>query len=812
MTAFDPDAWAASALRGQGDVGLSDDDVSAVATTTSRIGALNAFDAGAPPTPLVVNSDKGLPSGTRAKQSFKGSKVGEWNFLRQQYGAQNVEPVYARPRITQDARGAYTQDPHEKREIVNFKVRLDDGTVTLADPEGFDRGDIADLAGSFVESAPGAVGTAAGALLGPVGAVVGGAAGDLAGSAVRQAVGAALPGKENLTLGDRAISAGVNVGAGLVAEVPGAQLGARLGRAMPAPSGAAARAAVDPLRGAANMAAAPFGTAEQITRKALSEPGLDVVGDEGAQQVIERPAREMLREGLELSERTGIPFTLGQAARNPTSVAIESAQRQGPLSSRRWLKTDIESAVAMTNFARKSAKAMLGQGVEFLGKEGVGLHVGRVYTSTMDKLEAKASAAFATPFNEAIVATKNAPVLQASNYLAEMDELIAKASSPHPSSAARKLVEQLKEWRAGTLPGKAGHAHGAKSGTTMTLDLDPENWGANAYPGLAPKTPKAWLLRVSEIQNMLADLGKRARSGEGLIEGVPRDEQAAIAFRLKSALERDLDAAIDGGGIPSHSAAKLREARDAYAESRRFIATQQNDLLQEAVWLEKSPEKVIDKFVSGYSDTQARKAMNLLAEHDPATARQVRRAAVEGVLDAAEQASGRGELAAYGVSATPANMSGQLNKTMGRLRVLVEGDKEAQAALDDLHASARRLAMRSGINGGSQTEPLRMWNASLAARFVRPLNSAQEWLGNIGSREFAEIANNPQALKMYAGIVGRENLTAREAAATAAQIAALVQRDRLLFGDAPAPENDKQQPRPRTQAPLRADAGASYGQ
>jgi hypothetical protein len=119
----------------------------------------------------------------RLQAGFKASPESEANFYAAKVGPGNV-------RLTRD-RQVELLDPAT-------------GQWRPADPEGFDVGDIADIAGALPEALGGAIGGIAGGATGFFGAgvgaipgaIAGGAAGSAAGNVVRQAVGAMLPGQE----------------------------------------------------------------------------------------------------------------------------------------------------------------------------------------------------------------------------------------------------------------------------------------------------------------------------------------------------------------------------------------------------------------------------------------------------------------------------------------------------------------------------------------------------------------------------------------------------------------------------------------
>lgn len=765
----DLDALAAVATGPQevgADIKFSDDDLDALHAAMPQIADKVPFDQlPRAKASLVdrINSNKGLPGWDAFDQEFKGTKVGQLNFLRKTFGPTKVEPIYSEPKLKQGPRGEWIKDPKEQRQIVNFAVELQDGSVTIANPKGFDWGDIPRAGAAVAEQLPGTMlgGMALASGGGVLPVLAAGAIGDTLASAGTQLYGAHLPGDENMTGGERLIKGGANVLAGAASEVVGLPAG-RMLKALPDPARPVLEYAARPVNAA-------LGTPHHFARKVLTEPAIDIVGEEGAQQVVRRPAKEALKEGIELSERTGIPLTQGQAMMSPTGIGRETVLRQRPDTAPQWYEKDLGRMVKMVNFAKNAARNILGPGEEYLGRENATKQAGTVYSTTMDGLEDKGRELFGKAFAESRSLTKDAPAIEAHSFMGAVD-------AEHTASSRLNISKSTNAIRA--------HAE------SIAKQI---------------RTDQGGRLRIVDLQEMLAEYGRIARTGKGLDEGISPDRQVAIATKYKVALERDLDTAIQqmqtrqsGGQFMSteeaasiqRAAEALRRGRDGYRAVRGEIDAQQNSLLQSAIDLEKAPEKFIDNLVTGYSDSETKNAMALLWKKSPATARQVSRAAFERQLNVAENATTNTAAGEVGVAMTPNAAGSAFAKTHRRMRVILEGQPESQAMLDDLFAVTRRLSARSGMLN-SATEPIRMWNNALLSKVTRPFQATQEWLGGMGAREFSDIVNSPDALRAYAGMMKKSNLTAHELAAGMNQINLIMERDRELFSGS---ENEQQKP------------------
>lgn len=167
--------------------------------------ALNAATAPAQP-----SADEGGASfWQRTQAGFKSSPESERNYYAAKLGADNA-------RLNPNTRGV--------------EVRGADGAWRPVDPEGFDLGDIADMAGGVPEAIGGLIGGIGGGIAGAAGglgvgaipgAIAGAAGMSAAGNVVKQAIGAMIPGEEVETLGQRAAQVGIAGLTGAVGEGAG---------------------------------------------------------------------------------------------------------------------------------------------------------------------------------------------------------------------------------------------------------------------------------------------------------------------------------------------------------------------------------------------------------------------------------------------------------------------------------------------------------------------------------------------------------------------------------------------------------------
>lgn len=656
----------------------------------------------------------GAPLATRFGAGIKKTELGQYNYLVNEFGEENVSEVYG----------------NDGKSVVGFRWRTaPDQPWRMVDPapgadryrDGKDRGkwrsmlddipgDIADVAGPMLlEAGPGAVlGAAGGAVGGIPGAIAAGAVGDAAGAVARDAVAERLPGKEADT-GQRAglRDTAINVAAGGVANaLP------LVGRFVATPArGIAARvakeSAFDPLAHATlretaedladeTATGAIRGAAEDAAPEA-ARVATDAASD-AASASARRPVAEIIPERTALSQRTNVDLSAGQL-----TGSRELLMKEDALSAVGKYANEIGDAqMRRVRQGELHLRKTLGQRPDSLlaGTRGADAYVN--YTNQLDE----------------------ARKLATRPLFAEADQLLGGRGIP--TRNFRSVAEAL--------AGKdgAGSGAGTKAIAARAREIVEE---LEANPNVS----------ASRLSDLLSEWGKAAQGGDLMAfkEADPRRARAASA-KLFGALQKDLDDAatlgpsIEGrprfnssmqgpygrpsSGDPQAAASKLREARERFKELSVPIADAKNDLLENMVGLKEARkgDTIGASLLQTRSLNQIRHAIGTLNKADPVAARDLVIDALGSLVDAAKAGTGEANQAGVSVSMARFATSGRANR--GKVLALVSGlgDNDETKAIMSMWNDAVRVAeviSDRGLPPGSQTAS-RFFNAGEEASSV----------------------------------------------------------------------------------------------
>lgn len=235
---------------------------------------------------------------TRALANLATFQDAKLQYYRDRYGADNVKPVI-------DSQGT----------LRNVILR-ENGRTFVADPRGFELGDIADYSGDVIEAAGGLAGAALASRLGMGrgGAALVEGAGDIIGSAARQGLAGALIG-EQAPAAERVKAGAINVGAGQVGNVM---------------QGAAALAGDFAPRAVGGGGVTPTGRAiTRFQREAASD-----LEKESLQSASDESVRSFYERSLELEERFN--RQLSKAGHEPTFRFLDHQARGAPSAAKMW--------------------------------------------------------------------------------------------------------------------------------------------------------------------------------------------------------------------------------------------------------------------------------------------------------------------------------------------------------------------------------------------------------------------------------------------------------------------------------------------
>lgn len=783
-----------------GDIRHTDEELAAFSEIKDLVGNLEPFSPNRPAAKRSlasqVNSKEGVPKWDAFKKSYKGTKVGELNYLRNEFGPGAVEPVYNKPRQIRDQRGGYQPDPDYKKEIINFAVRLPSGKVTLANPPGADWNDIAELGGPATEIAPGvAVGLATGGagLLPALGA---GALADLGGSVARQFVGSqVVPGEENMTAGDRITSAAINTAA-----APAARLATKgavaVGRRVFSPAHSA-------LGWKAARAKVPTGSVvdadEEIVESALridgppvTDPRTAATAAGNAAKAINQPAtvrtaQEAARANAEnLGPFRDLPFTPGQLGGGKEQLALEGLLRQKPGA----MDAMGEGDLARLRFFDRAMDAQLNRIGPTVGAGEAVTRVGSVYGASVDRL-LDIQEEITGPLYDVVDRASGAPSIRLRNTLAAIGSISEKFASAVGTDSADVARKSL------------------MSRYTALVDR-------------AGGNPDAVRVTARELGRDLSIYGKAARGSGSVIKDLDdRKANKAIAAQIFGALQKDLEEAAGeaqtrqaNGRFMSRAEADsiqqaamaLREARDAWAWTSTIIETQKDKVLMRAAELveAKTPEQLVQNIanatdrggpVSARDIGRSVELMNQVDGGSEALAPLRRESIAKSLYDHARP-RGVNPLAADGIQYEPALFARWYDDRRMVLRELFRGDPDGLRAIGQAANAARMLGAHAGIRpGGSQTALIGMFGRlfdAVSTVATDPGAAGREVILTLRARRLAKTFNDPEARNIFLGLADRPAKLKTEAGLAAlARLKAILDRDEALGS---APEENQDQP------------------
>lgn len=325
-----------------------------------------------------LRTDEGGGFLARAGASIKMTPEGRVSFLESIFGPGNVFTL-------QDGQIIF-RHPGEK----DFR---------LFDEEGFSVKDItADITGEAIEVAPTiAAGT------NPLAVGAAGVAGNLA----RQGVSALLPGEDQLSLGERVLSAGVS----------GVTAGG---------SQAVSNLLFSSVRELKNLATRPV-------RKAAETP--------------------FARKGLRLEAETGIPFTLGEFTGSRSQLMIESLGRRTPAAADEFF----EFGQKQLRVARDKLQAALDRiDPKAMGRFETGKATQDAFQNAVDTARTARRVQAAADFGVVHELSGGAKIFAPVNLLSEIQKIVDDFDIPGAGDAAQRIVNSAKKTLATIGQGQEG--------------------------------------------------------------------------------------------------------------------------------------------------------------------------------------------------------------------------------------------------------------------------------------------------------------------------------------------------------------------
>lgn len=661
-----------------------------------------------------MEGSSGSDWATRAAASFKRTQEGVGDFLRKNYGRENVEPYF---------------DP-KSGDFVDFMVRdSKDKPFRRFDPD-FKFGqmlrdlplDVADVTGDVVESLPGAISSAVGARMFPQSptkaGLAFGAAGDLAGSAIREGLAKAVPGEDAISNQERLALAATNVAAGAGGELLGAGARGLMGMTQ------------KPLQNIAQT-----GIDESALRAALkveqqAAPEIGQQAAEAAARPLATGAKEMtvddlamrgafdenIKRGQELSKEIGVRFTPGQLSKNPALLALEQATRQNaekPLEMQVMRIADDEAIKNLSNYTNKVIEKQFSDSI---GGAEAGPRIAKAFDAYTKKLIDNRSKVAREMFKAAYDEMGGARI-PVDNVKASIESVLAGMPKDMMGPSDMAVKRQLEKW----------------------LNVIDTNEGA---------------IDVRSVQSQLESWGAGAAGKENLFsQQVKGPRQQGLAGMLYRAMQQDLDEAV-GANIGGQG---LKAARDTYRILSREIEESRTTLVDSA--LKKLEVGSADEIVGAWSrkSTSAgllQKTFAVLDKADPELAIKARGEVVRDILGTADAAI-TGEARGHTFS-LPKLRSALANKQNdAKLKAILE--PQSYEAFQKVREAAVRLADTGGagdpVGIGSPTARYLSAMGVLNGKSSLTMAAIEKANEVLAPKNISNIIANPESSEILLGVM-----------------------------------------------------------
>lgn len=615
----------------------------ALADLESGGSALNRFLGG------FKATDKGIAAGLVERfgesnvrvDPGKGIFLKEWNEVR----PEELEDLKARGLKDEDI----IEEPGQWPKVKRFTLQ-DPTPSTLKRAFKDLPGDIADLSADLMEmglsaAAPAIGGAIGGAIAGPPGAVAGAGIGKVAGdpgaNIARQVAGAALPGDEDISLKERAAILGLATVSGPVAD-------AVVGKAIKA---------FDYAR-----------PGNLLRRKAKGE--LDIPG---------------IEERIGLAEEVGIPIDFAQASRNPALTAFRGLLINSIGGGK--ISKGIESQ--LTGLSMK-LDGLLNKAGRERSLETLGREISDVTSKHLDVLGDLRSSRLKEQFVLANKVSGGKRIVPLANtireYLEQADRFgfsIDMGSASVAGGVAEKRFDQLV-----ALADKRAKEAGKELSELSDDEL-------LSFAQISPEEASRWLTVFGK-----ASVGK----GKVILGLEDPDLNMSIAASLLEAINKDLDQVALSGTVGKEAIGHIREGRKQWGVISETMNEIRESVLGQSLQMDKvdSPDAFVERLMGKWTPEESRKGLKILETLDKSAMQDVRRAAMEQVL---EKTKSGGQI-------SPAKLANLDPKKKAKLYAILSGDKTLLADWKKLVKFGDVISHGAGVGAkGSQTKPLQMADA-----------------------------------------------------------------------------------------------------
>jgi hypothetical protein len=366
--------------------------------------------------------------------------------------------------------------------------------------------------------------------------------------------------------------------------------------------------------------------------------------------------------GKEISERTGINFSLGQETGDEATMLVEGMARKNPFSAKEFQQF---GARQVGQSVQRLNKIMDDITPEKVGDIRLGTTVNNAFDAAVNGAIRVRRSQAAKDFGEVAAAAGDSKVVGTSKLVGKIDELINEFDVPGGGDATATLVNRLKSMK-----------NGLEEGLTANQT------------------------------NRLLQVYTNASAGKGQIfKDLDTAQQRLISGRLKDALLGDLDEAATAqyGGAPR----LLAIARDNYRANSAAISKLEESVLGRYLGGDRSPERVAD-FITKAKPSELKQTLDIVNKADPATLPATRRYFIEKAIENAVLPPSQRNPSAPSFSA--AKFIDAMPE--GTKFEVVFGSSNARGELKMVGEALERIAYR-GFTEGSPTAPLLMaWDAA----------------------------------------------------------------------------------------------------
>lgn len=425
-------------------------------------------------------------------------------------------------------------------------------------------------------------------------------------------------------------------------------------------------------------------------------------------------------EGRAVSQQTGVPLTLGQETSDPGVLALEQMARRHPASAGFMRDQDVAQMEKALGAVEGALNRIDSRG---LGAFEVGAQIQKNFNSAVDKARNIRTRQATDDFGKVHSAANGRPIVPTDNVRQELQTLIDEFDVPGGGDATAGLVNQLKR-------------------------VQSEFAGAQALTG-------------QQLQRLMQVYSNTARNKGQVFKDIDRSQQRLIAGRVLSALERDLDGAVNTSGqAGDFLATSLRTARDNYRNNSQFIDELRNTVLGRMFNspIKPSPEAVADKMRT-MRPSEITQTIRILQSQDPEMANGIARHVMEKALEKATVTRTMRASDGSGVKFSPDRFLTHLPNDE-TVRAVLAHQPNAIKEVRAITEALERIADQGAAAGQSPTAPL-MFALDVARGFMTtsPGDFAMAGVRVMAPRHIAKAMTTPQGRSALRQVVRNRGLT-----------------------------------------------------